>query len=294
MLNGIFSPITTPFTNDEIAFDKLEDNLSKWNITELSGYIVAGSNGESPFLTSKEKTKLTEFVKKNSNGKAVITGTGSDSIKETITATNEAASAGADAALVITPCFFKSKMNQQALKEYFSRVAEGIKIPLIIYNVPKFTGVHVEPETVIELSKNENIIGIKHSTENIPEISEIISGVKPGFSVLVGTASLLYAGFSIGAAGAIAALANIFPDACVKIFDLVNKKEYDKAKEIQMQLTKINRLVTAKYGIAGLKAAMDMLNLFGGKTRSPLQDIDEKAKNEIREVLRNSCSTLHI
>jgi 4-hydroxy-2-oxoglutarate aldolase len=285
MLNGIFSPITTPFTNDEIAFDKLEDNLSKWNITELSGYIVAGSNGESPFLTSKEKTKLTEFVKKNSNGKAVITGTGSDSIKETITATNEAASAGADAALVITPCFFKNKMNQLALKEYFTRVAEGIKIPLIIYNVPKFTGINVEPETVIELSKNENIIGIKHSTENIPEISEIISGVEPGFSVLVGTASLLYAGFTIGAAGAIAALANIFPDACVKIFDLVNKKEYDKAKEIQMQLTKINRLVTAKYGIAGLKTAMDMLNLFGGKTRSPLQDIDEKAKNEIREVL---------
>jgi len=284
MLKGIFSPITTPFINDEIAFDKLEFNLNKWNQTQLSGYVVAGSNGEAPFLTTEEKIKLTEFVKKHSHNKTIMTGTGSDSINETIYSTNEVALAGADAALVITPSFFKGKMNQSALKEYFTRVADKISIPLIIYNVPKFTGVNVEPETVVELSNHENIIGIKHSTENIPEITEIIYAIEPDFAVLVGTASLLYTGFSIGAKGAIVALANIAPDECVQIYNYCLNKEYEKARDLQSSLIPLNRLVTTKFGVAGLKHAMDMLNYFGGKTRSPLQGINIKEKNEISEM----------
>src|SRR3989304_7802858 len=158
MLKGIFPPITTPFVNNEISFENLEKNISKLNTTGISGYVVMGSNGESAFLTMQEKLDLVEGVKKySSNDKLVIAGTGSDSIKETITLTNEVAERGADFALILTPSFFKEKMSNNSQIEYFSTVADNISIPLIIYNVPKFTGVNIEEPAVTKLSGHKNI-----------------------------------------------------------------------------------------------------------------------------------------
>ncbi|MGA7839045.1 MAG: dihydrodipicolinate synthase family protein, partial [Ignavibacteriaceae bacterium] len=139
MLKGIFPPVTTPFINDEVAFDKLAANIEKWNKTGLSGYVLMGSNGESAFLTRNEKLKIIEEVKNNvAKDKTIIAGTGSDSIKETISLTNDAAKSGANFALVLTPSFFKEKMNDNSFIKYFSQVADNSKIPIIIYNVPKY------------------------------------------------------------------------------------------------------------------------------------------------------------
>ena len=144
-LKGIMPPIATPFINDEVAYDKLTQNFSKWNKTGLSGFVVMGSNGESVFLTRNEKLKLVEEVKKNiSDDKLLIAGTGSDSIKETISLSNEAADRGADYVLILTPSFYKSEMKPTAYIKYFSAVADKTKIPVIIYNVPKFTGKFAE------------------------------------------------------------------------------------------------------------------------------------------------------
>ena len=114
-LYGIMPPIATPFLNDEIAFDKLAENLFKWNKTDLSGYVVMGSNGESVFLTRDEKLKLVEAVKKNiPDEKLLIAGTGSDSVRDTISLTNDSAERGADYALILTPSFYKSEMKPAA------------------------------------------------------------------------------------------------------------------------------------------------------------------------------------
>ena len=286
MLKGIYPPITTPFINDEIAFDKLSENISRWNKTKLSGYVVMGSNGESAFLTREEKLKLIENVKKSADkDKTIIAGTGSDSIRETISLTNDAAKTGADYALVLTPSFYKDKMNSDSFIKYFTEVADKIDIPLIIYNVPKFTGVNIEAAAVEKLSEHKNIIGLKNSSENIAHLSEIVNNTTNDFITLVGTASVLFSGLCAGAAGGILALANIAPEECIEIYDLYNVGKLNEARQLQGKLIPVNKAVTGKYGVSGLKAAMDMLGYFGGDPRSPLNKLNKNELEDLKTIL---------
>ncbi len=288
-LKGIMPPIATPFVNNEIALDKLSQNFLKWNKTGLSGFIVMGSNGESVFLTHDEKLKLVESVKKNIPGdKLLIAGTGSDSIKETISLTNDAADLGADYALILTPSFYKSEMNPAAFIKYFFAVADKTKIPVIIYNVPKFTGVDIEAETVAKLAEHKNIIGIKNSSENIRQIIEMIDQTPKDFVMIVGTASVLYSGLAVGAVGGILALANIAPNECVQIQKYIEEGKHAEALEIQRKMLPVNKAVTAKYGVAGLKAAMDLIGYFGGQPRLPLSPLNDSDKQQIKQTLLNA------
>lgn len=285
-LYGIFPPITTPFVNGELSIEKLQHNISSWNKTKLSGYVVMGSNGEAVLLTKEEKLKLIEHTKLfSSSEKIIIAGTGSDSIKETIALTNSAADLGADFALVLTPSFYKSEMKHNNYIKYFSEVADKSKIPIIIYNVPKFTGVDIEVETVAELSKHENIVGIKNSTENSRQIIEFVSNTEQDFKVIVGTASMLFSGITSGAVGGILALANIAPNQCIQIHKLIDEKNYNEALKLQQKMIPANKAVTSKYGVAGLKYAMDLLGYFGGEPRIPLLPLNEKDKEQLKHIL---------
>jgi 4-hydroxy-2-oxoglutarate aldolase len=288
-LKGIMPPIATPFINEEVAFDKLEGNFSKWNKTGLSGYVVMGSNGESVFLMRNEKLKLVEAVKKNiSEKKLLIAGTGSDSIRETISLSNDSADRGADFALILTPSFYKSEMKPAAYVKYFSAVADKTKIPVIIYNVPKFTGVDIEAETVAKLAEHKNIVGIKNSSENIRQTTEMIDQSPENFVTIIGTASVLYPGIAAGAVGGILALANIAPNECVQIQKLVEEGKHTEALDLQKRILPVNKAITAKYGVAGLKAAMDMLGYFGGEPRSPLSKLNDAEKEQLKQILVNS------
>jgi 4-hydroxy-2-oxoglutarate aldolase len=286
-LNGIFPPITTPFINNEVAYDKLAENLSKFSKKNFTGYVVFGSNGENVFLTKDEKLKLISAVREQAaKDKIIIAGTGSDSIKETISLTNEVADLGVDYALIITPSFFKSEMKHRTFHNYYTAVAESVQIPVIIYNVPKFTNVNIETETVIELSHHPNIFGIKESSENVARISEIVQNTPESFSTIVGTASILYPGLSAGAHGGIVALANIAPDECIFIMKLISEGNHKEAIELQNRMIPLNRAVTTKFGVAGLKAAMDLTGLYGGPPRMPLEPLNELHILELKSILK--------
>lgn len=288
-LQGIMPPIATPFINDEVAYDKLAINFSKWNKTGLSGFVVMGSNGESVFLTRAEKLKLVEEVRKNiSAEKLLIAGTGSDSIKESISLSNDSAERGADYVLILTPSFYKSEMNPAAYLKYFNTVADNIKVPLIIYNVPKFTGVDIEAETVAKLSEHKNIAGIKNSSENIRQTLEIINQTPKDFATIIGTASVLYSGLTAGAVGGILALANIAPEECIQIQKLIDDGKHTDAVELQKRMLPVNKAITAKYGVAGLKAAMDMLGYFGGEPRAPLSALSNSDLQQLKQILFSS------
>ena len=286
-LSGIFPPLTTPFTEDELALDKLLRNLRKYERRELSGYVLFGSNGESVFLTKEEKLQIISSVREHTK-KILIAGTGLDSIKETISLTNEAAEKGADYALLITPSFFKSEMKHHTFLNYYTKVAESVMIPVIIYNVPKFTNVNIEPETIIELSQHPNIAGLKDSTETVSRISEIVSTVPTSFKVIVGTASVLYLGLIAGAVGGILALANIAPDECLQIYNLHLTGNNKDALELQNKMIPVNRAVTSKFGVAGLKAAMDILGYDGGNPRMPLEPLSEAQIIELKIILKTA------
>jgi 4-hydroxy-2-oxoglutarate aldolase len=281
-LHGIMPPITTPFIGGEVAYDRLKENFRKWNQTRLSGYLVLGSNGEAVYLSEAEKIKVIEVSREAiPKEKIMLVGTGMEATSETIRFTNQAAGLGADLALVVTPCYFKGSMTPPVLYDHFLAVAEASRIPVLVYNVPQFTGVNMEPSLVARLSRHPNIIGVKDSSGNIDQLSQIIHQSEKGFGVFVGAAPVLFPALCVGAIGGILAVANLLPELCTRIIDLYAAGQVDKARDLQNRLTPLAKAVTATYGIGGLKAAMDMTGYFGGEPRGPLK----KAGSEVEKIL---------
>jgi len=285
-LSGVMPPITTPFQDGKLASDKLKNNFQKWNQTGLSGYLVLGSNGEAVYLNEKEKIKVTEISRESiPASKIMLVGTGMESTQETILFTNQVAKMGADCALVVTPSYFKGSMKPQILYEHFIAVAESSRIGILIYNVPQFTGINLEPELVAKLSQHPNIIGIKDSSGNIGQLSEIIHLSKKGFTVFVGSAPVFFPALCVGAAGGILAVANVVPQECVQIQSLFNKGKMNEARALQSRLTPLAKTVTTKFGIGGLKMAMDLAGYFGGNPRSPLKKPGKETEEELKRLL---------
>ena len=287
-LSGVLPPITTPFQDGEVALDRLRENFHKWNRTGLAGFLVLGSNGEAVYLNETEKMKVMEVSRESiPTSKVMMVGTGLESTRETIQFTNQAAKIGADCALVVTPSYFKGSMKPQILHDHFVAVAESSQIGILLYNVTQFTGINMEPELVARLSEHPNILGIKDSTGNIGQLSEIIHLSRKGFAVFVGSAPVFYPALCVGATGGILAVANATPEPCVQIFDLFREKKFDQARELQYRLTPFAKGVTTKYGIGGLKMGMDLAGYFGGDPRPPLKKHGPEAKEELRQLLVN-------
>jgi len=288
-LEGIFSPIPTPFTKGNVAYDKLVFNIEKWNKTRIKGFVVLGSNGEYIYLSEEEKRKVVKtMVKEAAKDKLIIAGTGCESTRETIKLTKDCARLGADAALVVTPSYYGSKMDAKTLINHYTTIADNSPIPILLYNVPKFTHINLGVEIVSKLSKHPNIIGIKDSSGNVNQLGEYLNNIEKNFNVLVGTAGALLGALTLGCIGGILALANISPEACIKIYNLVQENNFDKAKKIQLKMIPVNKAVTSTYGISGLKAALDMLGYFGGEPRLPLLPVTEDEKKEIRKILERA------
>ena len=287
-LSGVLPPMTTPFQQGEVALDKLKENFHKWNQTGLTGFLVLGSNGEAVYLNEKEKMKVMEVSRESiPTSKVMMVGTGLEATQETIQFTNQAAKMGADCALVVTPSYFKGSMKPQILHDHFVAVAESSQIGILLYNVTQFTGINMEPELVAKLSEHPNILGIKDSTGNIGQLSEIIHLSRKGFAVFVGSAPVFYPALCVGATGGILAVANATPEPCVQIFDLFKEKKFDQARELQYRLTPFAKGVTTKYGIGGLKMGMDLAGYFGGDPRPPLQKQGPEVKEELNQLLIN-------
>jgi len=285
-LSGVMPPITTPFEHGKLASTKLKMNFQKWNQTGLSGYLVLGSNGEAVYLNEKEKIKVVEISRESiPTSKIMLVGTGMESTQETILFTNQMAKIGADCALVVTPSYFKGSMKPQILYDHFIAVAESSRIGILIYNVPQFTGINLDPEVVAKLSEHSNILGIKDSSGNIGQLSEIINLSQKGFAVFVGSAPVFYPALCIGAVGGILAVANVVPQECVQIQNLFDKGKMNEARLLQSRLTHLAKAVTTKYGIGGLKMAMDLAGYFGGNPRLPLKRPGKEVEEEVKRLL---------
>lgn len=286
-LSGVIPPIITPFQRGHLALDKLKENFKKWNKTGLSGYLVLGSNGEAVYLNEKEKRKVIETSRQCiPSTKVMIVGTGAESTQETIRFTNQAARMGAEAGLVVTPSYFKGSMKPQLLYDHFIAVADSSKISILLYNVPQFTGINLDAEVVAKLSNHPNIIGIKDSSGNIGQLSDIIHLSKKGFAVFVGSAPVFYPALCVGAVGGILAVANVVPDLCVQIQNLFGKGKLEEARSLQNRLTPLAKAVTVKYGIGGLKMAMDLAGYFGGEPRLPLRKPGSEVEEELKRLFQ--------
>jgi 4-hydroxy-2-oxoglutarate aldolase len=288
-LNGIFPPITTPFINGKVAYDKLADNVEKWNLTGLQGFVVLGSNGEYVSLSEEEKRTIVDTVAQSAADEMlIIAGTGCESTAETLRLTEDCAQLGAHAALVVTPHYYAGRMGEAALVRHYSEIADHSPIPILVYNVPKFTHINLAAGIVARLSEHPNIIGIKDSSGNVIQLGELLNAIAKGFNVMVGTAGVLFAGLALGCVGGVCALANVAPEDCVKIYHLVKQAEFEAARTLQLKMLPVNQAVTAVYGVPGLKAAMDMRGYFGGEPRLPLLPSSEPEKAAIKDILKKA------
>jgi 4-hydroxy-2-oxoglutarate aldolase len=288
-LHGIFPPITTPFINGKVAYDKLASNVEKWSRTGLKGFVVLGSNGEYVYLSEEEKRRVVDSVVQSAADEMlIIAGTGCESTAETLRLTEDCARLGAHAALVVTPQYYAGRMGESALMKHYSELADQSPLPILLYNVPKFTHINLAADFVARLSEHPNIVGIKDSSANVIQLGEILNGVAGDFNVMVGTAGVLFAGLTLGCVGGVLALANIAPEHCVKIFKQVQAGDFEAARELQLKMLPVNQAVTAVYGVPGLKAAMDMLGYFGGDPRLPLLPSSERERSEIEAILRKT------
>jgi 4-hydroxy-2-oxoglutarate aldolase len=285
-LHGIFPPIATPFDRDgELYPAKVRHNVEKWNKTPLAGYAVCGSTGESVFLTTEEKIKLWEWVAESADSsKILIAGTGMEGVRETVCLSNRAAELGYKVAMVRTPHYYKNLINRpEAQALYFRAVADQAKIPVMIYNWPQMTGVDIMPEAVALLSEHPNIIAIKESSGNLEKVMQMIRETKSGFQVLTGSAPTLAPSLAVGCVGAVLAFANAAPYATVTIWEAHRTREAAAALDWQNRIARPAQLVTTKYGIPGLKYAMDLNGYYGGPPRLPLTTLKPEQQKEIEQ-----------
>jgi 4-hydroxy-2-oxoglutarate aldolase len=287
LLSGAYSPIPTPFhAKGAVAHDKLAENIAAWSKTSLAGLLVLGSNGEFTYLNYKEKIEVLKTARDAiPKSKLFIAGTGCDSTRTTLELTEQAAAIGADVAIVITPSYYPSKMDDQAMRRHYLELADHSPLPILLYNMPANTGVDLSSGTVVGLSQHPNIVGIKDSSGNVVKLGEIIRAASSDFNVLAGSASFLYPALVLGAVGGIMALANIAPKECHHIFEYTQEGRHEQARQLQLKMISVNMAVTSRFGVPGLKVALDWLGYYGGPPRSPLVPLDEAQQATLRATL---------
>ncbi|XP_034543312.1 4-hydroxy-2-oxoglutarate aldolase, mitochondrial [Notolabrus celidotus] len=200
-LSGIYPPIGTPFTEKEdVDYQRLEENLQKYAQIPFKGLVVQGSNGEYPYLTEDERVEVVKTVRRSlPAGKLLLAGSGCESTRATVELTEKMAAAGADAALVVTPCFYKGKMDSRALVQHFTKVADSSPVPVVLYSVPANTGLELPLDAVVQLAQHPNILGLKDSGGDITRIGLIVHKTKTqDFQVLAGSAGFLMASYCVG------------------------------------------------------------------------------------------------
>ena len=287
LFSGVFAALTTPYAQDgSVSLADLKHNLRLYNATDLAGYVALGSTGESVLLARAEMNAILAAVKEAAaKEKKLLAGTGAESTAETIERTKRAAEFGYHAALVKTPSYYKPTYKPEVLVAHYRRVADESPIPVMLYSIPQFTGIALAAADVAALAEHPNIIGIKDSSGNVQGVGEIIGATPPEFQVLVGSAATMYPSLTIGARGAILALACALPEKCVALFELFRQGHHEKARELQSILARASKLIVSEMGIAGVKHAMDQRGYRGGLPRLPLLPLQHEQKKRVNDFL---------
>jgi 4-hydroxy-2-oxoglutarate aldolase len=287
-LRGVFLPITTPFSESgAVDFAGLRANISKWNTTGIRGYVMLGSTGERVHLEEREYLDVVAVAREvASKSLRFIVGAGQQSTLGTINEIKRVlAEDDVDAFLVITPSFYRPIITQAALIRYYEEVAGESPVPIVLYSMPALTGIKIEPETAAALSRHANIIGIKDSSNDLDGLRKTIDQVPADFAVMTGNGTVLCDALRGGAVGGILAVGCVVPDICVAIFDLVKANQIETAVDLQKKLTPLAQAVTTRFGLGGLKAALEMQGYAGGHVRKPLIGPSAEAISEIRQCL---------
>lgn len=281
-LSGVYVPVVTPFEDDIIKLGWLEENLEKLGRENLSGYLALGSNGEFMSLTVDEQLNVVKTFMKKKGNKIVMVGTARESVNETVVFSKKVIDLGADYVSILTPHYFSKNMTEDVLIRYYTQIADSLTVPVLLYNAPGFaSGIKISPEVVRILAQHPNIAGMKDSSP--AGMNSFLSEVRyADFEVLAGSANIYFAALLLGATGGIISVANYLPRLACEFHEVIMKKDYEKARELHFKIFEINKMVSGSHGVAGVKAAMNIMGFKGGTARSPLQVLSQDEYNKIQ------------
>jgi 4-hydroxy-tetrahydrodipicolinate synthase len=287
-IKGVFVPVVTPFNGrgdiDEAGF---RSNVRQYVKQGFNGILIAGSTGEGPYLTERERMRLVELARPLIPAPQILlVGTGVETTRQTIHLSREAVKRGADALLVLTPGYFKNRMDSAALTAHFSAVADAVRRPVLIYSIPQFTGINIDPVTIARLSRHGNVVGLKESSGKMEFLKEVLKKSKAGFRVLAGSAMIMLDAFQAGAAGAVLGPANYIPDICLEIYRLYLQGDLEAARQLQQSIMSLVQEVNVRAGIPGIKYALDLCGYRGGRPRNPLQPLRPAEGRKVAAALR--------
>lgn len=287
-LTGVFAPICTPFNeNGDVHHEALRQNIARYVRAGLQGFVVAGSTGEAPLLSVEEKRRLFQTVCEAADGSVLIAGVGAESVRDTIELIRHAAGLGYQLALVLTPHFYRSQMlRPETQAGFFRAVADSSPIPILIYSFPQMTGIDLALDVIVELAKHPNIVGIKESSADLDRIGKLVTALPAEFPVFVGASPKFHECLRLGASGGILAIANAAPRSARLIYDCYRSGNIEESAAYQRQIADAAG-VAPRFGIQGLKYAMDLMGYFGGQARLPLLPLDAQQKAEIELIFRN-------
>lgn len=278
--------MVTPFNEqNKVDYDKVTELIEYLIDQDSDGLIIAGTTGESPTLTNEEKVQLFKHTVKVVNGRVpIIAGTGSNNTKNSIALTKQAEEAGVDALLLVTPYY--NKPNQAGLYQHFLALAESTSLPIMLYNIPGRTMVHLTVETIVALSKIDNIVSVKESSGNLDAISQIIEQTDDSFTVYSGDDSLTLPLKSIGADGVVSVSSHIVGKEMKQMLNAYDEGNVKEAAAIHRRLLPIMRGLFMAPSPAPVKAALRMKGIETGSVRLPLVNLNEMEEKIIQELLK--------
>jgi 4-hydroxy-2-oxoglutarate aldolase len=281
-LQGIFVDTTTPFDySGDLYRVKIEHNIGKWNRTSVAGYVVGGFSGEGALLSPEEKSELWKLAAESAGPeKTLIAGVDAAGVRAAVTQINRAAELGFAAALVETPHYEKLLACAEAQQLYFRSVADRASIPILMSNRLGATGIDLSVETILALANHPNICGVVDHSGDCGRIERL-----GAFAVLCGVERVLWNALRSGAAGAVLPFANAAPYATIALWEAYRTREEDAGLDWQARIAPPAELINTRYGVAGLKHAMDLNGYYGGPPRLPWTVPGPSVKREIQDAL---------
>ncbi|MBA2683556.1 MAG: dihydrodipicolinate synthase family protein [Gemmatimonadaceae bacterium] len=287
-LTGIFGPVVTTFDDGsgDLAAGAFRANIRAHIAAGLAGVLIAGTTGEAALLDEDERLRLTELARPLvPDDRWLLVGTGSESTRECVRRTKDAAERGADAVLVVPPHYFGAAMTDDALWAHFSRVADESPVPVLLYNIPKFTHLQLGSKLVHALADHPNIAGIKDSTGDMTQLRAYIDAQSDTFTVLTGHAGTLLDAIGYGARGGMLAVALFAAPIVFDLMDAIARGDGVTASEIQARVRPLARDIVAELGPPGIKVAMDLVGLTGGAPRAPLRPLGAAERERVSTLL---------
>lgn len=277
MLKGAITAIITPFKGGKINYKKLEELIEFQISNGIDGIVVCGTTGESSTLSESEKKKLIKFtIDKVKRRIPVIAGTGSNDTKKALSLSKHACDCSADYLLLVSPYY--NKCTQSGLINHYTYIADNVSKPSILYNVPSRTGLNILPKTVSTLSQHPNIYGLKEASGNLPQAIEVISTCHENFSVFSGNDDIIVPMLSIGCAGVISVLSNIFPKETHDICSYYFNGNLNYAKKLQLQLFPLINELFSEVNPIPVKEALNILGFDVGAPRMPLTTMTDNSR----------------